>query len=276
MTMRSEFGFLIPDVDYIDKTLSVAYRASEEPQELLFEVQFSKPREPRVTLADINFDLVRRGIAGDQHFDPAKGALEILEGDPNTLEPSTLHSYRLRVAHVSPLFIRQLATFPWGLGIPPNPPNIPERITIRGSLPLDDSPLSVREGDIVRWLRDPQCFSDAWEKVDFKVTQARVRRGLTIRLRLTDVATEQQEKVFEEGVGFLSMVYMCLPNFAKDGDYRLYTLLPSILRGERELSARYGFFDVDPTAAADHIINYVHRFSKEVAPVQELVLGAPW
>lgn len=272
----SKSGYLITDVDWVDRNLAVSYRASEQPQEVRIQLRLNPPRPPRLTpVSNQAFDLVAAGLAGGARFDPARASLKVISGDPMSMEESDNHIYIVEVAGVAPMFMRHLASLHFALPIRPYPPALPESLSIHGSLPLDDSPDSIREADIQRWLRDPEGFAEEWPDVRFAVSRVRARKGLSIRLRLAAKSTNEHEKILTERATQLVSAFMCLPSDKLDGRRGLATILPSIVRSDAELAIRYGLFETHLPPAIALVVNMVHRFSTEVVAVEELIIGAP-
>jgi hypothetical protein len=143
-------------LEFVEKSLSVSYRGSLEPQTLDISADVPWP------LHDMFGDMgplcvqyfilqVNRGLFGGTEFAPTDGKAELLEGPKPKRVPPQVSDYHwvIQLSGVTPVALRvlieELRMAP-GRIIPLN------GLTLRGSLQLDNSELSVREGEVAAWL----------------------------------------------------------------------------------------------------------------------------
>ncbi|MBK7400807.1 MAG: hypothetical protein IPJ34_32285 [Myxococcales bacterium] len=264
----SKVGLAIANVDYLASALSVSYRASETPQTMEVRLRFARPQVPRVLGINLQFASCNSGLGGGVDFDPAKSQLDVIGGDPMSLEPAMEHVYQARVASVSPAFIRQLTCT-----ISAGEQRRPGELRHSRRTALDGTRNSVRESNILERLRNRDMFTERWPALAFELVEARVRRGLSLRMMLGAKATKKHEKALADRLIGLSVALLTVPYHEPVGVAALTTILPTIVRSDRELGVRYDLFDAHLPAALDMILNFVHRFSSDIAPVERLIVG---
>jgi len=265
--------YAISWLDYVETGLHVAYRATHEPQELSIQLRLSKPKSFFEVGVGFRVSAINFGFAGDVDWDPARGSAKLLAIPKDPKKRSEEHSYKLEVVEMAPSFVRILAATRFGMGIDGTKV---ESMSIAGSEKVDRSKASVREEDVRRQLEDPDAYAGRFAKLAFPVVQTRVKEGLSVRLRMGAKTTKAAEKALQERLRIFDLLVSNYPPLEVDGGRAVATLNPAVLRSPTELAFRYATFDVRLVAGTDALLNMLHRFSGEVSPVSEVVLGGPW
>src|SRR5687768_5140682 len=130
--------------------LRVAYRGSVDPQRVRLDVALAAPDPAaRVSFALMSIvEAIGRGAAGGAELEAALGKATWAAGPLPAHPPAALPqlSFEIDVQAVSPLFLRHVVESIAAVAQV-------TAMSVVGSLPLDGSALSVREADVVRWLR---------------------------------------------------------------------------------------------------------------------------
>lgn len=266
---------LLDDLDFVQNSLSVSYRASQEPQTLSIYVATDHAEEaaygPRFITTLIN--VINSGGAGGVHFHPATGLAELLSGPTYPEGEGPQFNWDLRVAGVSPLFVRNIVE---ALRLSGGLENPTQAMSIRGSLPLDDTELSARETDVKAWLEDPLAYVGEWIDPGFPIKQRESpNAGLRIRLgKNLNAATEDELK----GVclQWLAATLNYMNEFGEpilDEPDRLARLLPKFGATKRELRAFYEEFTRSRVPSRAVIVNMLARFHAQVLPIEEVELA---
>lgn len=263
---------MMPELQFVRGNLKVAYRASLEPQDLDLEIVLDGP-DPRLHVLQqvrIFIEEISGGAAGGSMFAPTRGSAAHRHGPLSGDEPLAMgprYHYGLRVAGVAPHYLRHVVE---KLGMSA----AVSFLSIRGSLPLDDSTQSVRENDVVRWLGFPRTHLGAFA-APFAVRehQRHGRRGF-VRLRLLEPSTNDILLAFEDALlvwGGLLLSYgdRTAANQAK------ISLPASAGRGGAVLAAQFEVLSCEHDAARDALINVIGAFHERAAQVGSLEVGIP-
>lgn len=261
---------LLDDLEFAQAGLAVSYRGSPEPQSLTIYVATEHPQEgaygPRFITTLIN--VINAGGAGGAHFHPATGLAELLSG-PEYPEAEGPHfNWELRVAGVSPLFMRNIVE---ALRLSGGLDNPTQTMSIRGSLPLDDTELSAREAEVKAWLDDPDAYVGEWPDPGFPIKEREIP-GASLRVRLGKSLNAQTEDLLK-GV--------CLQWLAATHDYmneygepildepdRLARLLPKFGATKRELRAYCEEFTRTRGPSRAMLVNMLARYHAQVLPIE--------
>ncbi len=261
---------LLQRLDYITHGgLRVAYHASPTVQEL--DVVVRARGLPSKGAANWYFqnlvDTINAGAAGGALFSPSAGFAEMLTGPRSDAEAlRTDHHATFRVAAVAPMFMR---TFVEDLRFV----NIEEPVTelrISGSLPLDDTPMSVTEREVRSWLDDPTAYLGAWPSPGFALDLDQLREGAALRVVLVDPASpERREKLEELSVRWLNAIRNYVSFDGREVTPNPGRQLPRFGQSKREFRASFDEFLWARQSSCDVVVNLLTRFHETVAPIAE-------
>jgi hypothetical protein len=261
---------LLDRLDFAKSALTVRYRASAEPQELSIDVKLARRASeecaPQIIRRQI--DVISFGAAGGAEFAPWQGNAELLSGPwdpPQSLGPSL--SYRLRIAAVSPRYVRTMVEHLRECGAKAKV----QAMNIVGSLPLDASELSLSEEQVRRWLDAKTAYPGAWPEVPFPLHTRRTDETAEFRVVLGKSLTPK----LREDLEMLSFLWLnTVTDYVnEDGErvelYRIDKRFPTFGRTKTEFRATYKeFLHVrDPSRAV--LSNMLVRFHHRIAPIVE-------
>ncbi len=259
---------MLPGLEFAPSTLSVSYRASHEPQTL--SIALSLRQQPVVPWGPAAMPLLcevaSSGGAGGGVFAPSAGRATIRQG-PNAMGPDALDTeYRwdLEVASVDPLFMRTIVE---RLSLPDDFWLV-TKMSLFGSLALDDTDMSVSEGRVVRWLDDPTAYPKQWPELPFKLVEREVHRGAGVRLVLGQPTDHDTMLAFTRTIELFNQAIIKFVNTSLDA-VGLTDATPRISRSANELTAGYDAFDFVHGPARATLLNMLVRFHEQVAPVRE-------
>ncbi|XXX80859.1 hypothetical protein WMF30_19065 [Sorangium sp. So ce134] len=252
---------LLPGLEFTQQNLRVAYRASADPQEVTIDVVTAAASRSPVAPVILRklLDAVQRGSAGGHRFPPAAGAAEILD---ESADRGPSYRWKVRLAAVDPLFLRtmveelRLST--------PGAPTL--RMHILGALPLDDSPLSIREDAVKAWLDDPRAYLREWPAPGFPI----VDRGdwAMWRVRLHDrITPDVRRKLDLVALGWFNDVWTYVHDTGQPEEQRADQGLPRCGSGKLEFSAAYHRFYFARRPSRARLVNALTRFHQTVAPI---------
>ena len=270
----------LPRMEFAKDHLAVAYRGSLEKQTL--DVRLKIPsKAPGPTgvggmLAIVS--AINEGLAGGAEFHPAKGRAKVLSGPLKSAAPGARgpsFAWKLEIAGVSPLFLRILIEAFRVFGFPQ--PVVSMSIT--GSLPLDDTPLSIHEREILPWLatwcEDVTHYPKAWPAPSIPIKRIDGPRGASIRLKLAGGAVT---KVIADNLirhlGAWTFSVLSYPNRSLGGPGHMQ-FIPKMAQSKTELTARFDDFDYVPGPNGDMLVNLLERFHTKVAPLAEATIATP-
>jgi hypothetical protein len=254
---------------FVHGGLHVAYRASAEPQLVDLYVELTAPdRMGRVPILVRRLvDEINGGAAGGAQFPPAQGRARCLSGPLSAREPGPVYRYVLDVAGVSPQFLRHLVeTASAGGDV--------RTLAVRGALPLDDGPLSVREAQVSAWLHQPRTHMEAYAP-HFPVRDlGRQGRSGFVRAALVDGTSDDLLRAFDEVLLVFSGLLLSYGPPGGIGRSRV-VLPPSAGRGGRVLAARWSDFSCERGPARDALVNVMSAFHARTAQIERLDVGLP-
>ncbi|MCK6589157.1 MAG: hypothetical protein HUU21_05560 [Polyangiaceae bacterium] len=266
---------LLDNLDFTKNDLTVSYRGNLEPQTLTIYAAIEIPEEaaygPRfiTTLMDV----INAGGAGGSHFHPAAGLAELLSGPTYPEAEGPQFNWDLRVAGVSPLFMRNIVESLRLCGGVDNPAIA---MSIRGSLPLDDTELSVREAEVKAWLEEPLAYVGEWPDPGFPIKQ-RMSPGAALRIRLgKNLNAETEDELKGVCIQWLAATYNYVNEFGEpilDEPDRLARLMPKFGATRRELRAYYEEFTRIPGPSRAVIVNMLARYHAQVLPITDVELA---
>ncbi|KYF68175.1 hypothetical protein BE11_36370 [Sorangium cellulosum] len=261
---------LLDALDFVKSDLVVRYRASAEPQELSIDVKLARKagKESAPQIVRSLIDIIALGAAGGADFPPWLGEAELVSGPwdpPESLGPGL--SYRLRIAAVSPLYIRSMVERLRQAGFRSKV----KSMSIVGSLAPDASPLSVHEGHIRAWLDDPAAYQGAWPEVPFPLKTRRTDETAELRVVLSKGLTPK----LREDLEVLSYLWMNAVDDYVDEEgeqvdlHRIDQRFPTFGRTKTEFRASFKeFLHVrEPSRAV--LSNILVRFHHRVAKIAE-------
>jgi hypothetical protein len=254
--------------------LSVAYRASPKPQ--LVEIVARCVRKPqRKVLAGLLFEhmarCIAKGAGGGREFAPAQVRFERLGGP---LEEDDARSvgrewrWKVKVAGLSPRYVRNVVEHLSLCGGGDTPL---ESLSVRGELPLDDGPMSVREDDVLGWLTDVRAWPGAWPAPGFAVKDVVTKAGVAVRVTMAkpitaDVTKRMKHELLEAWSAEIALYA------ARDGT-RGGMSQPSFWTRGATFELRYGQFTYEPGPTRDMLLNMLVWFHERVSPIAEVEMG---
>ncbi|KYF70861.1 hypothetical protein [Sorangium cellulosum] len=264
---------LIRHLDFAQRSLSVAYRASPAPQELVVDVDVAGP--PMAPFAPMAMravvDAINAGAAGGALFPPAAGYARRLAGPWD--EPDGLGvSYRwvLEIAAVAPGFLRNMVEELRRAGM--NQPVV--RMRIAGALPLDNSPLSVRESQVRSWLDDPRAYLEPWTRPGFPFHVVSRSEGATLRVELAQAIDPPLRQALEDlSVQWLNVIRNYASRQGEEVLFNPHRMLPAFGQGRAEFRAHYPEFLYARDPAAAVLVNMLTRFHERVARIALVEVG---
>lgn len=259
-------------LEFVPDGLSVAYRASAEPQ--IVRVRFvskSPPSQNDVLRFQSLLDAVEGGLAGGAEFAPWASKMEY--GGPPSVETTALGTATLiplKVRAVSPLFVRHMVEELRYLG---GDAGIVE-LSIFGDLAPDGGPLSVREADVRAWLDDPNAFPGRYSSLGFPYRVDRRARGATLRVTLGEPLTSDASDWLEGAYcAWLAGIRRWVTTTGVDPEDDAVGELPRIgvRRDEFWVWSRDLFRSRGP--AADALLNALGKVHAERVKLAEVVVG---
>lgn len=267
MLLLAKMGFLDA------RGLSVSYRAAAEPQTLTIDVTAGGvPPWPMAHLCMRTLvDTINEGGAGGADFAPEAGSAERLSGPWDGADGlASAFQWQLRIAAVAPLFMRNVVEEL--RRVTPDFDVVTMRIA--GSLPLDDSPLSVREEQVRAWSRDGSTYLPAWPTPGFPVDRVLTYQGAALRVILDGPMTDDLRLALEH----LALTWLnALRNHANETGsaevvFNPSTMLPYLGTSRTELRAHFRVFLYEREAAFAALVNLLARFHVRVAPLRKVVI----
>ena len=260
-------------LEFAAKDLTISYRASHEPQTL--DIVVEARHRTSMGLGPIAMRPVIEGAAygaaSGAEFNPSMSRMTKIKGpDFNTPEAhGPCFAWSIEVVAVSPLYMRSIVEHLRGIG---GMGGGIVRMLVRGSLSLDDSPLSVRERDLKLWLDDCVVYPGRWRPLPYRFRRKRAKRGAMLRIALEGTTTPAVYEAFE----MVATVWgTSLTDYADEArrDMGMMQIFPTLHRTEAELSARWSEFTHIRTPAADLMANMLTRFHDNVARIREAELS---
>lgn len=266
---------LLDDLDFVQTGLSVSYRGSVEPQTLTIYVGTEGQQEaaygPRFITTLIN--VINAGGAGGAHFHPAQGLAELLSGPTYPDAEGPQFNWDIRVAGVSPLFIRNIVEALRLSGGLDNPTQV---MSIRGSLPLDATELSVGETEVKAWLDDPLVYVGEWPEPGFPIREREIL-GASLRIVLgKDLNAQTEDQLRGVCLQWLAATYNYVNEYGEpilDEPDRIARLLPKFGATKRELRAFFEEFTRIRAPSRAMIVNMLARFHALVLPIEEVEIA---
>ncbi|MFO0761959.1 MAG: hypothetical protein U0359_36300 [Byssovorax sp.] len=260
---------LLPYLDFTARALTIAYRASPDPQDLTIDVAAAGlPAAPFAHMAmRAVVDAINAGAAGGDVFSPSAGRAERLAGpwfDGGALGRS--YRWVIEVASVAPLFVRNIVEELRRSGM--NQDVV--AMSLVGSLPVDASPMSVREPQVRAWIEDPAAYLPAWPSPGFPISVVPRETGAALRLTMAQPLTPPIRAALEDlSVNWLNFTR----NYIGDHGGPVYPdphrTLPSFGQGKSEFRALYGDFPHARMPSRALVINMLTRFHERVARIAE-------
>jgi len=249
--------------------LHVAYRASADPQllDLYVELAAADPLGRIPTVVRRLLDEMNGGAAGGAELPPALGCARCVQGPLDNREPGPVYRYMLEVAAVSPRFLRHLVETLGARGDV-------RVLAVRGALPLDDSALSVREGEVATWLHHPRTHILPTTP-PFPVREIPWRgHSAFVRAVLLDATSNDVLLAFDEALLIFSGLLLSYGPPGGVGQSRV-VMPPGAGRGGRVLAARWEDFVCERQPARDALINVMSAFHARTSPLERLDVGLP-
>jgi hypothetical protein len=266
---------LFDELDFAANALKVSYRGSDEAQELSIQLRLHHPEPDCIAPGRFHIvhDTIDYGGASGAEFHPRGSNVDLLAGDIEPGPEGPELSWLLRVTGVSPLFVRNIVERMRIAGDEDNPV---VAMSIQGSLPLDHSPLSVREADVRAWLESAEVYPGEFPDPGFPITQ-RDAMGASIRVRLKADLTEDAEDHFH-GMCFqwLSATHTYADRWGdatEDDPDRLSRLVPKLGARKRELRAYFEEYTRLRPPARAVLVNMLCKFHHCILPIERVDLA---
>jgi hypothetical protein len=260
------------DMDFVQGGLDVAYRASPGPQELVITVLAAGKAEFPMSVASVAalLEAVNRGGAGGDVFSPTAGHAKRLDGPwqgEETLGPS--YRWTLEVAAVAPLFLRNMVEELRRVGAN----HAVQRLSLFGSLPLDDTALSVRTPKLRQWLDDRVTYLEAFPHTEFPVDVEPTDEGANLRVELGTLVTPELRRELEA----LSAWWLnCIRNYVSEDGLEViantWKTLPVFGSSRDEFRAHYSELLYKRAPARALLENLLLRFHQTVAPIARVTM----
>lgn len=260
---------LLNRLEFAQHNLRVAYRSSLEPQVMTIDIGTAgRALRP---LAGGYIWAVRRwlrsGVAGSDVFPPWLPWIE--KGvEPETYEEETGPSYHFEFPHAgfAPPMIRLLVELFRKIGV--NQPV--EGMVLKGSLPLDDSPLSITEREVKRWLDDPTAYPKVWPELGFEVIDRSAGKGAFVRMRL---ASDFSRDAWDMAHDPINEWFEVLTDYVSEATHEVVPTqhhAPESAFARREVVYRLEKFPYVKKPSRDLLLNTLCRFHHEVARIESV------
>jgi hypothetical protein len=257
--------------------LDIAYRGSAEPQVVDIGVKLGGPAEIPLAPWAIGslVACIDRGLAGGAELAPETGRAKLESGPTGTGDPSPdelgpSYAFRLSVAGVSPRFLRTIVEHLAASGAP----HPVRAISIVGTLPPDGGPLSVREGDLARWLADTDAYPGAWGTPGFHVSTKAIPRGATVKVTLASARTDDVAAELEETFSSWQDAVLTYPD-AKLRGRGVMDPHGSFARTQTDFYAKVGLFDHARGPTRRALVNALAGFHARVARIASVEIAMP-
>lgn len=247
-------------MEFCARDLHVAYRASPAPQELSIEVRTAGRAEFPMAPASMRaiVEAINGGAAGGGLFSPCDGLAEIVHGPaPGDASLGPDYRWTLRVAAVAPLFLRNMVEELRRAGMDQPVTGV----SIAGSLPLDASDLSVREGKLKGWLDDRTSYLEAWPTPGFPVRFVELERGANLRVELGSLLTPTLRDSLESlSIWWINIIRNMVSEDGMEVLLHPAKTLPTFGSGRSEFRAQYQELLYARAPARAALVNMLSRF----------------
>jgi hypothetical protein len=267
---------IIPFMEFAGEGLEVAFRSSSEPQKVAIDVHTEGFGRHGLMCAAVS-QLARFGSWGvvtGAEYEPGSGITEIIEQPAKEASNGPDYHWVLQVAGWSPRLIRVLVEQLRQTG------SEKQVVTmrIRGELPLDSSPLSVRTEDVKRWLDDPDAYLEQWPEPGFLIEERTSKGGATIIVHQVEKPNAEQFEFYE---GLIAVWKSWTTDYANIGGTGIGRTTPGALskKSGRRMKSRVPGYDHRRKPVTNLLVNilaYYHRKTAELEKVEiELPASAP-
>jgi hypothetical protein len=263
---------IVFNLDFVSTGLSVRYRASDAPQLVRLDVSLEQPAFDSAVPVIVNTFVraIGAGAAGGAVFHPGVGSAKVLSGidigDDGEEGPD--YAYELEIAGASPHFVRCIVD---DMCAASGETKL-RSLSLTGSLPLDEGPLSVREPQVKAWLDDPAAYPEQWPSPGFLVVAKEVARGMSLRVAFADPMTDE--------------VYDTVARAFRSWQHAVhhYVNIPGTRLGGMDRDAQYGRkkfeflaatpdFDYTRKPTRDALVNVLVKLHEQVARIAEVEIG---
>lgn len=168
-------------MDFAKHNLRLSYRGSMETQTLTVDVATAELARISIFFAHMSMlqGAINFGAGGSDIFPPWQGFMGWAEATPEEERGPTYHA-EVPIVGVAPVMMRVIVETLRGSGF--HQPV--DAMAIHGSLPLDESPLSITEVDIKRWIEDQTTYPKLWPEIPFPIREKRGNGSFHIHIRL--------------------------------------------------------------------------------------------
>ena len=258
-------------------TLDVGFRASAEPQTLDIRVKTGGVAELPLAPWAIGslIECVNRGLAGGAELAPWTGSAALEagptgEGAEQPGERGPDYAFRLRVAGISPRFVRSIVESLASCARP----QACLGVVVVGSLPLDGSPMSVRSSQVAEWLEDAGAYPQAWGSPGFRLVDEVAARGAAVRVTLRSARVDEVAVELERSIEAWLSAILTMPNLAKTA--RGCAAPQAVFaRTGADFLARLELFDHAPGPARAALVNALAWLHARVTPIAEARIALP-
>lgn len=259
---------------FAKKNLVVAYRASAEPQVLHIAVDIAAKYHGSAASKFFGFiDNSQFGSLSGSEFLPSQSGATHLKGPMNDGDKGAegpKYRWEAEVRAMSPMYIRNLVELFSLAGGSVQPT---KSMSITGSLKVDDTPMSVREADVLPWLEDPDAWVGAYPAPPFKVKDIAQPSGVSLRLKLKGAATKEAYDALQTMlVVWADEISIYLTAEDLPGAMQI---MPQMAKSKTALTAHWPYFTFLAKPTRDLLVNMLIGFHEKHAKIAEAELGFP-
>jgi hypothetical protein len=258
---------------FVFDKLELRYRASPEPQVLRVRSRYASPLERGNQNDVFAWAAERNGLGGGAEFAPSAVRMKALAGDFASLKggpvTGTDFSFDFEVASLSPKYLRNM--------IESMRPCV--SLSMVGDLPLDDTPLSITELDMQKWVPSgaKETYLGLYEPVPFPVEEGTLTKGASLRIFFEgplDPGLVDRPAGLAWRMSSVTgrMVFLLDPTETKVGSL---ALVPRLSKGTADLAVKWERFNVVHEPARALLLNMCTHIHETVQPVKKVVLKLP-
>jgi hypothetical protein len=263
---------LSPKLTVSSSQISARYRASPEPQAVDMEIttSTSRPLEMMGVFFKIWIKAMNQGGGGSDMFSPLDGKAKLLS-EPAADFAGTSFAWRFSLQSIAPIALRDVMA---RLSLQPRGGGFIEHFRLVGSLPLDDSPLSVSERDFLRWFDDTSAYPKLWGgAAPFEIVGQEIENAARIRVTLTGGTTPELQSAWNDQLGVWTMLISLYPDrFLKAWGQ---SATPNRARNKSQLTATYPLFTFDIDPPRNTLITMMIWFHHNVSAIKKLEIALP-
>lgn len=252
----------------------VAYRASAEPQILQIDVVLNSRHSAGAPEANLRQAIrhMGMGVTGGSEFAPSQSTAKHRSGpiDPSKARDDTdTYRWKIEVAGVSPKYLRHLVSQIQWMG------GGSKAMTIRGTLPVDEGPLSVTTEIMDRWMTSRSAWASAYPTIPFAITEVERASGCKVAVETASPPSKgAQDALFQHLREFAAAVYG-MPATTDDPLLVRIGGAPKMGMTKKKINAEFQAYALTGKGPRDQLVNFLIRFHETIAPLTSVELGFP-